>query len=184
MTRNTLHVLIVDDNRDAADTLAELVRLWGYTVTVTYDGTTGYKTACTEAPDCLLLDIHMPGIDGYTLAERIRGTPGLEQAKLIAVSAFSHPAHLRRVEEAGFDYRLTKPADPSVLERTLRMIETIARLAERTEGLARENVVLATQTKELLQEVKEDIQEVKQEVKELKGELQDLREKIDDGQQT
>jgi two-component system OmpR family response regulator len=180
VSRNTLHVLIVEDGRDAADTLAELVRLWGYTATAVYDGLTGYQKACDEVPDCLLLDINMPGMDGYDLARRVRETPGLERVKLIAISAFSHPDHVRRAEEAGFDYRLTKPADLSALERTLRMIDNITRLAEKTQELARENVNLAAQAKELIQEVKEDIREVKQDVKDLKEELKEIKDKVDD----
>lgn len=170
-----MHVLIVEDNRDAADTLAELVRLWGYTATVTYDGLAGYRTACAEKPDCVVLDINMPGLDGYTLARQVRTSAGLERTKLVAMSAFSHPDHVRRVTEVGFDYRLTKPADPSELERILRMIDSIARLAEKTEQLARENVALANETKGLLHDVKADIQEVKQDVKELKDELRQIK---------
>jgi CheY-like chemotaxis protein len=172
--------LIVEDNRDAADTLAELVRAWGYTATVAYDGPAGYQAACAEKPDCLLLDINLPGLDGCALARRVREVPELKRAKLVAVTAYSSPDHLRRMAEAGFDYRLTKPSDPSELERILLMIDTIARLAEQTKELARENVDLAGQTKELLQEVKEDLREVKQDVKELKEELKEIKEKVDD----
>jgi CheY-like chemotaxis protein len=117
----------------------------------------------------------MPALNGYSVAERIRGTPGLERTKLVAISAFSHADHARRADEAGFDYRLTKPADPSELERILGMIDNIVRLAEKTEQLARENVALAKETKGLLADVKSDIQEVKKDVKELRAELHQIK---------
>lgn len=187
-----LRILIVDDNRDNADTLALLVQLWGHTPVVAYDGATGLKAALDECPDCLLLDITMPGIDGYALARRVRQA-GLEQAKLVAVSALSHPEHVRRVEEAGFDYRLTKPADPAELEGLLKMIDHIVKLAEHTEHLARRNVSLAERTEavagrteelagrteELLKEVKEELKEVKDELKEVKDDIREVKDRVD-----
>src|SRR5438477_435634 len=108
-------VLIVDDNRDAANTLAALARLWGYEAQTAYDGRTGLEKARSFHPNCLVLDIGLPGIDGCTLAHRVRQHPALSGAKLIALSAFSSEDHGRRIHEAGFDYYLIKPADPSIL---------------------------------------------------------------------
>ena len=163
-----LRVLIVDDNEDAADSLATLVELWGHTPTVAYDGEVGLRAAREWSPDCLILDINMPKLDGYNLAERVRREPGLGQAKLVAVSAYSHPDHARRAEAVGFDYWLVKPAAPDELERLLAKIENILKPAEKTEELSRKNapaerteelvqknVALAGAAKELLQEVNE-----------------------------
>jgi CheY-like chemotaxis protein len=188
-----LRILIVDDNRDSADTLAELLRLWGHSVSVAYDGPAGLKAATREPPDCLILDIAMPGMDGYALARLIRQQLGLAKAKLMAVTAYSDPDNVRRVDEAGFDYRLTKPAEPAELARILGMIEQLVHLAGQTEQLARQNVALAErtekiaersealagETKELLREVKEELKEVKEDVREIKDELKEVKDKVD-----
>lgn len=188
-----LRILIVDDNYDAADTLATLVALWGHTPTVAYDGRAGLQAACEFRPDCLLLDIAMPGYDGYALAALIRQQAELKGAKLVAVSAYSHADHVRRTEEAGFDYRLTKPADPAELKRLLDMIEHILQLAERTEELAERNVAIAERTeavaektealageaKELLKEVKEELKEMKQGMEEIKEEIKEVKDRVD-----
>lgn len=168
-------LLIVDDNRDAADSLAILARVWGHEVQVVYDGEAALTAAAAFRPDCLLLDIGLPRLDGYALAVRIRQQPGLETAKLIALSAYSGEQHVRRVKESGFDHCLVKPADPRVIEALLKMLKQTLKLAERTEALAQQNVALARETKELLTEVKEDIKEVKQELKEVKQEIKEAR---------
>jgi len=174
--KRSLRVLVVDDNHDAADSLGTLLGLWGYDYRVAYDGNAGWELACAYRPDCLLLDIRMPGLDGYTLAGRVRQHPELQAAKLVALTAYSDEAHVRRAAEAGFDYRLVKTADPTEVERLLDMLSEIMQLAGRTEKLARQSVTLTSETKELLQEVKEDIREVKEEVKELKEELREVKE--------
>jgi two-component system, OmpR family, response regulator len=172
-----LKVLVVDDNRDAADSLCLLLRTWGYQPRAAYDGAAGLEAAYADLPDCLLLDIGLPHLDGYTLARRVRQHPQLARAKLVALSAYSDETHARRAREAGFDHQFVKPANLSELKRILDMLNEVIRLATQTEELARQNVSLATETKELLKEVKEDIKEVKAEVKELKEELRDVKEK-------
>jgi CheY-like chemotaxis protein len=188
-----LRVLIVDDNVDHADSLATLVELWGHTPAVAYDGAAGLRAARERRPDCLILDINMPGLDGYTLAQEVRREPGLEQAKLVAVSAYSHADHARRAETAGFDYRLVKPAAPGELENLLTMIEALLKLAEKTEELARTNAESAERTeaaarkaesvageaKDLLKEVKAGLDEVKQEVQEIKQEVREVKEQVE-----
>ncbi len=169
-----LHILIVDDNRAAADSLCVLLRMWGYDCRVAYDGRSGLETARAYRPDCLFLDISMPGMDGYALAERVRQQPGLERAKLVALTALSDDVHVQRAKEAGFDYHFVKPADPSELVRLLDMLNEVMKLAAKTEELARQNVELATETRELLQEVKEDIREVKDELREVKEQLREV----------
>jgi two-component system OmpR family response regulator len=174
--KRLLQVLVVDDNRDAADSLALLLKLWGYQVRVAYNGAAGLAAAIAHLPDCLVLDIQMPQLDGYTLAKRVRQQPGLEKVKLIALSAFGDEEHVRRTKEAGFDFQLVKPADLSDLERILKMLNEVLKLATQTEKMARQNVALAGEAKELLNEVKQDIKEVKEEVKELKEDLQEVKE--------
>ncbi len=171
-------VLIVDDNRDAANTLAMLARLWGYEVQTAYDGRAGLEKARSFRPDCMVLDIGLPGIDGYTLAHHVRQHPTLSTTKLIALSAFSSEEHSRRLHEAGFDYHLVKPADPTILEGILKMLEHAVKLMERTEALAQQNVELARETKELLTEVKDDIAEVKEELREVKDELREVKDEL------
>jgi CheY-like chemotaxis protein len=177
-TTRVLRVLVVDDNRDAADSLCLLLRLWGYECQAAYDGATGMTAASSFRPDCLVLDIGLPLLDGYAVAQQVRQQPGLDRAKLIALTAYSDARHVRRAREVGFDFHLVKPADPSELERILNMLNELIQLAGKTEELARQNVVLAGETKELLQEVKADIQDVKQEVQELKQDLQEVKESL------
>jgi CheY-like chemotaxis protein len=175
-----LRVLVVDDNRDAANSLQVILRLWGYDCRVAYDGPSGLEAARAYLPDCLLLDIHMPRMDGLSVARQVRQQPALERAKLIALTAYSDKQHRERIRKAGFDHHLIKPADLTELQRILEMLEEIVRLASKTEDLARQNVALAGETKELLKEVKDDIREVKEEVQEIKNELRQARESESD----
>lgn len=178
--RSGLRILVVDDNRDAADSLATLLQLLGHPVAVAYDGLSGLRAAEAERPDCVFLDIAMPGMNGYELARRLRGEPALARVKLIALSAYSDPGHVERATAAGFDHRLTKPADPAELEELLTMLQRIRELAETTEMLARQNVALADDTRSLLKEVKSDLKEVKEEIRELRDEVRESREEKKD----
>ena len=174
--KHVLRVLIVEDNHDSADSLSLLLRLWGYEHRVAYDGVSGLHTARSYRPNCLILDVGLPRLNGYDLARQIRQEPGLERAKLIALTAYSSEPHPQRVKEAGFDIYLVKPAPPAELERVLTMLDEVVRLANRSEELARQNVALATETKELLKGVKEDLRDVKNEVRELREELREAKD--------
>jgi CheY-like chemotaxis protein len=176
--RPGLRILVVDDNRDAADSLAALLQLLGHPVTVAYDGPSGLRAAATDRPDCVFLDITMPGMNGYEVARRLRAELG--RVKLIALTAFSDPVHVERAAAAGFDHRLTKPADLAELEELVTMLQRIKELAETTEQLARQNVSLADETRSLLKEVKSDLKEVKEEVRELRDEVREIREDKED----
>jgi len=175
-TAHALHVLVVDDNKDAANSLCMLLRIWGYDCLAAYDGLEGLEAARMYQPDCLILDIAMPHMDGYTLAQQVRQQPGLQQAKLVALTAYSDDWHTRRVWDAGFDFYLVKPADPFELERILEMLDEVVRLTSRTEELARQNVAIASETREMIKEVKADIQELKDEVKGIAEDLHDIKE--------
>jgi two-component system OmpR family response regulator len=169
-------VLIVDDNRDAADTLAVLARVWGYDVRAAYDGEAGWEAARAFRPHCLLSDIGLPRLDGFALARRLRKQPELRDTKLVAITAYAAPVYDEMAKEAGFDYFFAKPADLEVLGRLLKMLQEAVKLAQRTEALAQQNVELAKETKELLTEVREEIKEVKHELREVREEIREVKE--------
>jgi CheY-like chemotaxis protein len=117
--RGRLRVLVVEDNRDAADSLRVLLELFGYTVEVAYTGKAGVEAATTWHPDVILCDIGLPGLDGYKLAAELRQNPATAQARLIALTGYGTDEDRRRSKEAGFDAHLTKPADPAALRALL-----------------------------------------------------------------
>src|SRR5262245_21618150 len=150
-------------------------------VRVAYSGAEGLRIAREFVPDCVISDISMPDLDGYALAQAVRNDPVLAGVKLVALSAYSDAEHIRRANEAGFDYRLMKANEVEELLEVLAMMEEIKELATRTRELAEQNVDLAGQTKELIQEVKEEVQELKQDVAELKQDVKDLKDQRGDG---
>ena len=124
--RPRLLVLVVDDSRDCAESLALLVRLWGHEAVAAYDGPAALDVARARTPDVVLLDIAMPKMDGYQLAGRLRQVAGLEEALLVAVSGHGSEADVRRCEEAGIDCHFLKPVDPAELEKALGKAERLA----------------------------------------------------------
>ncbi len=180
--RETFRLLVVDDNKDAADSMCVLARLWGFEVMWAYDGETALETARSFNPDCLLLDIDLPGIDGFRVAEELRWHQSSRHLKLVALTAHSEDAVGSRMKAAGFDHHLVKPADPVAVEELLKMLERTMRIAEQTEHLARQNVALAKETREILTEVKEEIKEMKEDIREVKEELKEMkRDNPEDG---
>jgi CheY-like chemotaxis protein len=111
-------VLIVDDNVDAATTLQWLLADHGYTVEVAHDGPAGLKAAQAFKPDILLLDIGLPGMDGYELARRLR-SEGFESALVVAISGYAHESDIERSRAAGFDRHFAKPVDIDHLVKSL-----------------------------------------------------------------
>jgi CheY-like chemotaxis protein len=105
-------VLVVDDNRDAAHSLATLLRLHGHDVRVAHDGPTALATAATHRPEAVFLDIGMPGMDGYEVARRLRAQPGLEATVLAALTGWGQQEDRRRTSEAGFHHHFLKPPEP------------------------------------------------------------------------
>jgi CheY-like chemotaxis protein len=118
-----LRVLIVDDNRDLADSLGTLLRLWGYDPRAAYDGKSGVEEARHYHPDCILVDISMPVMDGYAVARQIRGDPSLGRTKLVAQTAYADEESIGRFREMGFDDHLAKPADLHRLRELLEHLE-------------------------------------------------------------
>jgi CheY-like chemotaxis protein len=112
-------ILVVDDDQDAADSLAKLLRLWRYQVLVHYDGATAISVARDLKPDICLVDIWLPGMNGYQVAELFRKEPRLKDTLLIAVSGYDECEDHRLAREAGFDHYLCKPVDISALREIL-----------------------------------------------------------------
>jgi PAS domain S-box-containing protein len=108
-------VLVVDDNVDAADSLAMALRLSGQEVRVAYDGESALTIAAEIQPEAVLLDIGMPVMDGFRVARRLRETAGTERSLLIAVTGWGRDEDRRLAKEAGFDHHLVKPVDPGIL---------------------------------------------------------------------
>ncbi|HEY1397966.1 hybrid sensor histidine kinase/response regulator, partial [Roseateles sp.] len=108
-------VMVVDDNRDAADSMAVFLELAGFATTVQLDGPCALDAAAAWAPQVVLLDIGLPGLDGYEVARRLRAAPGGAQALLIALTGYGQQDDRRRAHEAGFDVHLVKPADPDAV---------------------------------------------------------------------
>ena len=118
-TERAVRVLLVDDNVDAAESLAMLLRLWGHEVAVAHDGPAALRAAEAQRPEVALLDIGLPGMDGYELARRLRSQPGLGRAVLVALTGWGQEEDRRRSQEAGFDHHLTKPVELSALQELL-----------------------------------------------------------------
>ncbi|MEO8013137.1 MAG: PAS domain-containing protein [Polaromonas sp.] len=110
-----LTVLIADDNRDSAETLAELLRLDGYTVVTAPDGLQAVALAIELKPDVMVLDIGMPGLNGYEVAQRIRLQPEGNFPLLVAATGWGQEDDRLKALQAGFDLHLTKPFDPQEL---------------------------------------------------------------------
>ncbi|MFP7723687.1 response regulator [Lysobacter sp. A3-1-A15] len=110
-------VLIVDDNRDAADTLAMMVRLLGHDVVQIYDPHAVETEVDRFAPDLLFLDVGMPGRSGYDIASTLRGRPGGTNLEIVAVTGWGQPEDRRRTQEAGFDDHLVKPPHFDAIKR-------------------------------------------------------------------
>jgi DNA-binding response OmpR family regulator len=172
-----LRVLIVEDHKDVADSLRILLELWGFEVQTVYDGAKALAAARAFRPDCMLMDIGLPGVDGYSLAQQVRRDDVLKRVSLVAVSAYSDEV---RAQAAGFDHHLVKPADLTRLETLLRNLKDMKNHLHRTEKLAQQQLAVVGETRDMVKEVKKEMKEVKEELKEVKEEVrevkQDLRE--------
>ncbi|HTO07215.1 MAG TPA: ATP-binding protein [Myxococcota bacterium] len=108
--------LVVDDNRDAADSLALLLRLQGIDAEVAYDGESALEAVRARRPEVVLLDLGMPGMDGFEIASRVRREPELADTVLIALTGWGQPEHRQKTREAGFDGHLVKPVELAELQ--------------------------------------------------------------------
>jgi PAS domain S-box-containing protein len=115
----SLRVLVVDDNEDAAEALVNWLDHVGHAARFATDGPTALAATADFTPDVALLDIGLPGMDGYELAQALRQRPGLAELRLVAVTGYGQPADYRRSKTEGFHAHLVKPVDVSTLLRTL-----------------------------------------------------------------
>ena len=115
-------VLVVDDNVDAAQSLAVLLQAAGHDVHIVYDGVSAVESALEYRPDLMVIDIGLPGLDGLEVARRIRRLPALENIVLVAMTGYGQATDRSLSQKAGFDQHLVKPADFSQLQDILTSV--------------------------------------------------------------
>ncbi len=123
-------VLVVDDNLDTAESLGMLVNAAGYDVRTVHDGPAALQVARDYRPNAVLLDIGLPGLDGYEVAKQLRQQPGLQHILIIAVTGYGRESDRQRSQEEGFDHHMVKPPDYAKLR------ELLASAAQRGELVA------------------------------------------------
>ena len=119
-TGKGMRILVVDDNEDGAESLALLLELAGHEVRTASSASSALEIAPAFQPEVLLLDIGLPGMDGYELARRLRQSSLSRDAILIAVTGYGQESDKLRSAQAGFAHHLVKPIDPEALEQLLR----------------------------------------------------------------
>jgi PAS domain S-box-containing protein len=116
-------LMVIDDNKDAAESMSMLFELWGHEVICTYDGRAALEAAAKYRPEAVFLDIGLPGMDGYEIAERLRELPEAGRAVLVAITGYGQDEDRRRSREAGIDHHLVKPVAPETLHRLLDSLD-------------------------------------------------------------
>jgi len=117
--RLPLSVVVCDDNHDIADSLSVLLAASGCSVTTTYSGREAFSAVERSRPDVALLDIGLPDIDGYQVANCIRSSPWGSHVRLVAITGYGSPEDKKKARDAGFNLHLTKPVDFPVIEGVL-----------------------------------------------------------------
>ena len=112
-------IVVVDDNPDAANTLATILRMSGHEVHIATDGHSAIELAIRVRPEVMLLDIGLPGLDGFSVAKRLRAESSLAHMRIIAVTGIGDEGDRQRAMEAGIDQHLIKPVDPAFLQSLL-----------------------------------------------------------------
>jgi CheY-like chemotaxis protein len=120
MTPAPRRILLIDDNDDAREMMGMLLELNGHAVATANGGVSGLACARQFRPECIFLDLGMPGMDGYDTAIALRRIAGLEHVPVVALTGWNDKTTLARVQEAGFDYHLTKPANFAHIDGILR----------------------------------------------------------------
>lgn len=171
----TPRVLVIDDNHDAADSLARLLQLWGFDTRIAYNGKEGLELARSYRPHCVLSDIGLPELDGYHLAEQFRQDQALKQIPLIAITAYADP---QRAKAAGFDEHLVKPADPAALQSLIRRLVIMDQRLEHAEKLVEQQGAVVSEAIDVMKEVKADVKEIKQGLEEVKEDIKSVQEDV------
>jgi CheY-like chemotaxis protein len=118
-----LRILVVDDNVDAAQSLALLLRAYGHEVVdLVHDGPSAVEAILTKKPSVVLLDIGLPGMNGYEVAQRVRGQEIEQPPHWIAVSGYGLESDKMKAQEVGIDHYLVKPVDPNQLHELLSVL--------------------------------------------------------------
>lgn len=119
----SLRLMVVDDHEDAAESLAQLLRLHGHIVHVAHQGATALDLVTSFQPHVVFLDIGMPGIDGYETARRMRAVPDLNETVLVALTGWGSQDDRRRILECGFECHLVKPVNLKAVLRLLNKLK-------------------------------------------------------------
>lgn len=127
------HVLIVDDNRDLADVMADAIQAFGYSAKAVYNGEDALRENATFLPDMVLVDLDMPGLNGYETIERMRQKRPATEIIMVAVTGLTSDEHQRRAYEAGFDLFVAKPIGAEKLRELVALLDP-AIAAEATAG--------------------------------------------------
>jgi CheY-like chemotaxis protein len=117
-------ILVIEDNRDSAESLQMLFEATGYEVRLAHTGTDGVRAASEWRPDAVVCDIGLPGMDGFTVARQLRANSGTAGVRLIAVTGYGREEDVEKARAAGFDDHLVKPVDPEKLLEKLEPVET------------------------------------------------------------
>ena len=123
-------VLLIEDNDDGREMMATMLDAYGYAVSYAADGVQGVEMASNNTPDVALVDIGLPGIDGYEVARRLRKDPANRGVRLIALTGYGLAEDQRRVLEAGFDLHLVKPVGIDQLLEALGSTDPLAETAK------------------------------------------------------
>jgi CheY-like chemotaxis protein len=118
-----LQLLVVDDNRDAADAMVMAAQVLGHEAVAVYDGTAALSLLQTFRPDLMILDLSMPGMDGYALATAIRARQEFRDTLLVALSGFGAEGDRQRSLQSGFDLHMLKPMEIDTLEHLLLRVQ-------------------------------------------------------------
>jgi CheY-like chemotaxis protein len=124
-TLKGLHILIVEDDEDTANTTAMLLRRYGHEVRIAPDGPAALQAAKDRLPDVVLVDIGLPGMDGYEVAMKIGEQPNEKRPLFIAVTGFGSEGYYRLSQDATIDVHLLKPVKPEQLEKLLRKFQAV-----------------------------------------------------------
>jgi DNA-binding response OmpR family regulator len=135
-------VLVVDDNRDAADTLARAITEFGYEAKAVYDGNQALAEAVTFLPDMALIDIAMPGLDGYETVSRLRQQRISTYIIMVAVTGWTGEQYRRRAYDCGFDLYIVKPMTADTLRELLALLDPAIKATDQPQRLSHSEAII------------------------------------------